>query len=133
MASGDDADMTRPRLHVGTRRSIASVVGVALVAMLIAGCSSDMDGPTPMTIVNRTAGPVDVVLHETLSSGADAPTPIMTLPSGETRTLSGPFGGGGPCLRGNLIATQNGRTIATVEKPCEGSRWEINSAVVPPS
>jgi hypothetical protein len=109
------------------------LVSAAIVAMLIAGCSSDMDTPTPMTIVNRTAGPVDVVLHETLSSGADSPTPIMTLPSGETRTLSGPFGGGGPCLRGDLVATQNGRTVATLEKPCEGSRWEISSAAASPA
>jgi len=119
-------------MHVATCRSSASVVGVAVLVMVIAGCS-DMDSPTPMTIVNRTTGPVDVVLHETLSSGADAPTPIMTLPSGETRTLSGPFGGGGPCLHGNLVATQDGRTVATLEKPCEGSRWEIGSAAASPA
>ena len=119
--------MRRLRRAFGTRHAIASLAGGAILAMLVAGCS-DMDSPTPMTIVNRTTGSVDVVLHETLSSGADAPTPIMTLPSGETRTLSGPFGGGGPCLTGNLVATQNGRTVATVEKPCEGGRWEISSA-----
>ena len=124
--------MRRPRLRFVTRRSIASVVSVAVLAMVIAGCS-DMDSPTPMTIVNRTTGPVDVVLHETLSSGADSPTPIMTLPSGETRTLSGPFGGGGPCLHGDLVATQNGRTVATLAKPCEGNRWEIGSAAASPA
>ena len=57
--------MRRPRLRFGTRRSIARVVSVAVLAMVIAGCS-DTDSPTPMTIVNRTTGPVDVVLHETL-------------------------------------------------------------------
>ena len=114
-------------MRVATRRSIASLASVAILAMLVAGCS-DMDSPTPMTIVNRTAGPVDITLRHTLSSGADFSDALMTLPSGETRTLSGPFGGGGPCLTGDLVATQHGRTVATVEKPCEGSRWEISSA-----
>jgi hypothetical protein len=84
--------MRRPPVHVATRRSIASLAAIAILAMLLAGCS-DMDSPTPMTIVNRTAGPVDITLRYTLSSGTDFSDALMTLPSGETRTLSGPFGG----------------------------------------
>jgi hypothetical protein len=105
-------------------------MGVGFIAMLVAGCS-DMGGPTPMTIVNRTAGSVDVTVHYALSSGADSPTAVMTLPSGETRLLYGPYFEG--CMTGNLVATQGGRTVATIEKPCEGSRWEITPPVASPS
>ncbi len=86
-----------------------------------------------MTIINRTTGPVDLTLHYTLSSGADSPDFVMTVQAGATQQMSGPFGGGGQCVTADLVATQNGRTIATVENPCEGSRWEIDPEAASPS
>jgi hypothetical protein len=84
-----------------------------------------MDTPQPMTVVNRTSQPVEIVYVVKLSSDAEGSDSLTVLPAGETRTISGVFGGGGTCLPGRFDAVQGTATIATVDKPCEGGRWDI--------
>jgi hypothetical protein len=104
------------------RRANAIGVGFALIALLVAGCS-DMDAARPVTIVNLTTGPIEVALHERSSAGVDHLTSPMTIPPGARQGFYGTLLHS--CMTGSLVATQDGRTVATIEKPCEGSRWEI--------
>jgi hypothetical protein len=99
------------------------VVVIALVAMLVVGCSSDMDGPSPVRIDNHTSGPLDVSLHWTSSDGVDHPGSVESIPAGGAHSFFGPLHD--RCLTGTFVATRNGQTLATIEKPCTGSHWEI--------
>ncbi len=101
------------------------VMGVGLTALLGSGCS-DMNAARPVTIANQTAGPIDVTLHETSGEGVDHPTTtVETIPRGATQGFYGPLLHS--CMTGSLVATEDGLTIATIDKPCEGSRWEITA------
>ncbi len=100
-------------------------VGVALVALLVAGCS-DMGAARPVTIANLTSGTVQVTVHETSGDGLDHPEAVETIAPGATRGFNGPLLHS--CMTGTFVVIQDGRTIATIAKPCEGSQWEISTA-----
>ncbi len=100
------------------------VIGLGVLAVGLASCSSDQGLPRPMTVVNLTDGQVEVTIVGELDEYEELP---MTLAAGGgTQMLGGPFyGPGEPCMRGSLVATRGGKTIATNDHPCPGSRWEI--------
>ena len=95
----------------------------AAAAILAAACSSDLDLPAPMTVVNQTDRAVVVTIVDEIDQYSELP---MTLPGGGgLGMVAGPFHGPEPCMRGSLVATQDGRTIDRNDHPCPGSRWEI--------
>ncbi len=86
----------------------------------------------PMTVVNRTDGPVEVTLIGEEAVAADYPELPMRLDPGAGQSLGGPFKVFiDDCLRGSLVATRDGQTVATKDRPCAGSRWEIVEAALP--
>jgi hypothetical protein len=99
-------------------------VGIALIALLVAGCS-DIGAARPVTIANLTSGPVEVTVHETSSDGLDHPGAVETIPPGASQGFNGPLLHS--CMTGTFVVIQDGRTVATIEKPCEGSHWEIST------
>jgi hypothetical protein len=93
----------------------------------LSGCFFGEDYGTPgMTISNETSEPVDVFYRRQMG-----PTPNvvedLVVEIGPNRSLSviGLHQTEGPCLRGTLIAVQDGREIATLAQPCEGDEWVI--------
>lgn len=92
-------------------------MALGLVMLLVAGCS-DMDMAGPVTIVDQTSGAIDVTLHETSGQG-----PMHTIARGEQYGFFASLLNS--CMTGTLVATQDGRTIATIVKPCESSEWKI--------
>lgn len=117
MAPGSDSGrFNRPR-----RVGLIPAIPVLLAGL--AACSSDTGLPQPMTVVNQTGNPVVVTIVGELDQYEELP---MTLSGGGGIGLvAGPFHGAEPCMRGSLVATQDGKTIATNDHPCPGSRWEI--------
>ena len=103
------------------------VIGLGVLAIGLASCSSDMGLPPPMTVVNRTDGAVEVTIFGQVEDFEELP---KVLPGGGgSMLLGGPFQAGDmPCLKGGLVATRHGQTVATIDKPCAGSRWEIKEA-----
>ncbi len=100
------------------------VGGILLVAMSVGGCSSDMDGPSPVYVDNRTSGPLELSLHLPSNVGADDIESVESIPAGVRDSLFGPYDDD-HCLTGTIHATRNGQTIATIEQPCMGTHWEI--------
>jgi hypothetical protein len=93
-----------------------------LVALFVTGCS-DMGAARSVRIANLTGGPVDVSVHETSSDGLDHPGTVETIPPGASRGFYEPLLDS--CMTGTFVVIQDGRTVATIEKPCEGSQWDI--------
>lgn len=103
------------------------MIFVAAVAVGLGACSSDMGLPPPMTIVNRTDLAVEVTIVGQVEDFEELPKALSG--GGGMMLLAGPFQAGDmPCLKGGLVATRNGQTVATIDKPCAGSRWEITAA-----
>ncbi len=117
MARWNPASSTR----AGAQLALAATA--TLVTILIAGCSSDMGLPPPMTIVNRTDLAVEVTIVGQIEDFEELPKVLRG--GGGTMLLAGPFQAGAPCIKGSLVATRNGQKVATIDKPCAGSRWEI--------
>lgn len=84
-----------------------------------------------MAIANRTSQPIDVAYH-VISAGADSIESHLILQVGESKLFLAPFHEGTECARGTLVATAGGTTISTLDKPCQGSRWEITEPASPP-
>lgn len=115
-----------PQQIHGTRRVLIALAGLVF-AIGLASCSSDMGLPEPMTVVNRTDSPVEVTIFGQAEDFEELP---KVLPGGGgMMLLEGPFQAGDmPCLKGGLAAKRDGQTVATIDKPCAGSRWEITEA-----
>jgi hypothetical protein len=96
-----------------------------VISSLIADCSSDRGLQPPMTIFNRTDLAVEVTIVGQAEDFEELP---KMLEGGGMMLLGGPFQQGDrPCIQGRLVATRNGQTVATIDKPCAGSRWEITA------
>jgi hypothetical protein len=77
-----------------------------------------------MMISNQTAAPVDVIYRRDIG-GVETDAEAAHIGANQAITVIGLHQTEGPCLRGTLIALQDGREIATLSEPCEGTEWVI--------
>jgi hypothetical protein len=106
--------------------TLLRALAVLATVCCLSGCFFEDYGTPGMTISNETSEPVDVFYRRQMG-----PTPNLVeelvVEMGANRSLSviGLHQTEGPCLRGTLIAVQDGREIATLAQPCEGDEWVI--------
>lgn len=104
--------------------SVIRALAVLTVLCCLSGCE---DYGTPgMTITNETSEPVQVIYRRQMG-----PTPnvvddlVAEVGASQGQTIIGLHQTEAPCLRGTLVAIQDGREIATLSQPCEGDDWVI--------
>lgn len=110
-------------------KSILALVAAVAVTVAIGGCVLGEDVGEGMTIWNRTSAPIDVNYRRIVGT-TEMEDPVMTIASGQRVIIPGLHQAEGECLRGTLIAIQNGRSIATLSQPCRGTAWEITGPLV---
>jgi hypothetical protein len=105
-------------------RPILLLVATVTVAAALAGCTRGDPGQA-MTIWNRTSAAVEVDyrLEGTTAKGDS----VATIAPGQRVDVFGLYVAGGDCIRGTLVATQDGREIGELPQPCRGTEWEITS------
>jgi hypothetical protein len=109
-----------------TRRHLTLILAAGAMAIGLGACS-DMGRSPAMTIVNRTDLPVEVTIVGEPAVYEELPKVLSG--GGGMMLLAGPIDAGDKgCIRGTLVATRGGQTIATIDHPCAGSRWEIIAA-----
>lgn len=83
-----------------------------------------MDGPSAVYVDNLTSGPLELSLRLPSNFGADHVESVESIQAGVRDSFFGPYDDD-RCLTGTIFATRNDHTIATIEKPCMGTHWEI--------
>ena len=83
-----------------------------------------------MTIWNRTSATVDVNYRRIVGT-TEMEDLVMTIPSGQRVIIPGLHQAEGECIRGTLLAIQDGRSIATLAQPCRGAAWVITDPAEP--
>jgi hypothetical protein len=124
--------LNMPQVTLARIRCLIFVlVATVTVAAALGGCMREDQGEG-MTIWNRTSATVEVDYRRVVGT-TEMEDPVMTIPSGQRVVVVGLYQAEGECLRGTLVATQDGRTMATLSQPCRGTEWEITQPEVSPS
>jgi hypothetical protein len=114
------------------RRSIfVLVVATVTVAGALAGCMREDQGQG-MTIWNRTSATVEVNYRRIVGTVEMADL-VMEIPSNQRVIVVSLHQAEGECIRGTLLAIQDGRTIAALSQPCQGAQWVITDPEGSPS
>jgi hypothetical protein len=119
--------VTLPRTH----RSICFLVATMAVAGALAGCLGEDQGQG-VTIWNRTSASLDVN-YRRIVGATEMEDLVMTIPSGQRVIVVGPHQAEGECIRGTLVAMQDGQSIAQLSQPCRGADWVITRPELFPS
>ncbi len=104
--------------------ALLRVLGVLVAIGGLTGCE---DYGTPgMTIRNETSAPIDIIYRRPMGpTNVEAEDVVAQVGADQGLTVIGLHQTEGPCLRGTLIAVQDGREIATLSQACEGAEWVI--------
>ncbi len=100
---------------------------MVVLAFLVSGCNllpMAEDQGRGMTIWNRTAKSVQIEYRRVVGT-REQEDPVMEVAPNQRVIVVGLHQAEGACLRGTLLATQDGRTIATLPQPCQGAEWVI--------
>jgi hypothetical protein len=106
------------------------VAGCAIILAAFAafcaltGCFAENYGTDGMRIWNRSSADVQVSYRRDIG-GREVEDPVIEIGPNQGVSVIGLHQTEGDCLRGTLIATQAGRTLATLSQPCEGAEWVI--------
>lgn len=105
-----------------------------LLAIVAAGCGllpMAEDQGHGMTILNLTSKAIRVDYRRVVGAAEMEDLVTEAVPN-QRVIIVGLHQAEGKCLRGTLIAIQDGRTIATLAQPCEGTEWVIPAAAGSP-
>lgn len=105
-------------------RVVRLIPSILMAALVVAGCS-ERGYPKPMTIVNTTERAAIVTVVGQADTFDQLP---LTVPAGGTGLLVDVFMIDGGCMRGTLVASQDGVEIGRNDQPCPGDRWAIGPA-----
>jgi hypothetical protein len=111
--------------------SIFVLVAAVMAAWALAGCMREVQGEG-MTIWNRTSATV-VVNYRRIVGTTEMETLVMEIAPNQRVIVGGLHQTEGRCIRGTLLAIQDGRTIATLSQPCQGVDWVISDAEASPA
>jgi hypothetical protein len=99
-----------------------------VAAVVVSGCWFAETPRGDMLIRNGTQDQIKVTYQ---TSGPEAVIDVAELSPGESILSPVNFTSEGQCLRGKLVATVQGATIAELQKPCRDDTWVVSST--PPS
>lgn len=108
---------------------------VVILAILASGCGllpMAEDQGQGITIWNQTPKAVRVDYRRVVGT-RERQDLVMEIAPNQRVTVVGLHQAEGTCLRGTLIAIQDGGTIATLAQPCEGTEWVIPAATSNPN
>ncbi len=103
---------------------------VVVLAVLVAGCWGEAQG-REMTVLNQTSTTIQVKYRHQVGT-VQSEDPVKDAGPGQRVTLFLHQAEPG-CLHGTLLAVQDGRTIATLSQPCEGTEWVVPVDASPPA
>ena len=100
------------------------VLTVLTVSTGLSGCENY--GTPGMMIRNQTSASVEIIYRRPMGpTNVEVEDTLVDVGPSQGVTVIGPHQTEGPCLRGTLIAVQDGREIASLSQPCEGVEWVI--------
>ncbi len=86
-----------------------------------------------MTVLNQTSKTIQInYRHQTGTGTVEKEDPVKDAGPGQRVILFLHQAEPG-CLQGTLLAVQDGRTIATLSQPCEGTEWVVPAEASSPA
>lgn len=113
------------------RHHLRVVLAVATITVCLSACATDMGAPRPVMVANRTDQTLEIK-YEAAVDGVNYVLGTMTLRPGLALEFDIPFYGQ-LCGHGRLVAASADVIVATLDKPCQGDRWEVGAPAPPPS